>query len=146
MTVPHGFPARGHGLNDNDVDTIARGPGLSGQPAFDPKTAFHGRAWTVHNGRTVYRVQRGDTMRSIANRFGHDVSMLKVFQTELYQRITETMLDVAGEYSGLLEPMEGNRALNPAGLFLQSRPTSIYSGTNEIQRNIVAKNVLELPG
>ena len=42
--------------------------------------------------------------------------------------------------------MEGNRALNPAGLFLQSRPTSIYSGTNEIQRNIVAKNVLELPG
>ena len=77
---------------------------------------------------------------------GHDVSMLKVFQTELYQRITETMLDVAGEYSGLLEPMEGNRALNPAGLFLQSRPTSIYSGTNEIQRNIVAKNVLELPG
>ena len=77
---------------------------------------------------------------------GPDVSMLKVFQTELFQRITETMLEVAGENGGSLEPMEGNRALNPAGLFLQSRPASIYSGTNEIQRNILAKNVLELPG
>jgi alkylation response protein AidB-like acyl-CoA dehydrogenase len=77
---------------------------------------------------------------------GPDVSMLKIFQTELYQRITETMLEIAGEHGGMLEPMEGNRALNPAGLFLQSRPASIYSGTNEIQRNILSKNVLELPG
>ena len=77
---------------------------------------------------------------------GPDVSMLKVYQSELYQRITETMLDIAGEHAGGLEPMEGNRALNPAGLFLQSRPTTIYSGTNEIQRNILSKNVLDLPG
>jgi alkylation response protein AidB-like acyl-CoA dehydrogenase len=87
----------------------------------------------------VDQIRRSETL-------GPDVSMLKVFQTELYQRITETMLDVAGEFGGLLEPMDGNRALNPAGLFLQSRPTSIYSGTNEIQRNILSKNVLELPG
>lgn len=87
----------------------------------------------------VEQVRRGEVP-------GPDVSMLKVFQTELYQRITETMLDVAGEYGGMLEPMEGDRALNPAGLFLQSRPSTIYSGTNEIQRNILSKNVLELPG
>jgi alkylation response protein AidB-like acyl-CoA dehydrogenase len=77
---------------------------------------------------------------------GPDVSMLKVFQTELFQRIAETMLDIAGEHGGALEPLDGNRALHPSGLFLQSRPASIYSGTNEIQRNILAKNVLELPG
>ncbi|MEI7711471.1 MAG: acyl-CoA dehydrogenase family protein [Rhodospirillales bacterium] len=76
---------------------------------------------------------------------GPDVSMLKIYQTELYQRVTETMLDIAGDRSAMLEPMEGNRALNPAGLFLQSRPSTIYSGTNEIQRNILSKNVLELP-
>ena len=84
-------------------------------------------------------VRRGDTL-------GPDVSMLKVIQTELFQKITDTMLDVAGENAGLLEPMEGNRELNPSGLFLQARPATIYGGSNEIQRNILAKNVLELPG
>jgi len=77
---------------------------------------------------------------------GPDVSMLKLFQSELYQRITDEMLAIAGENAGLLDPMEGNRALNPAGLFIQARPTTIYGGSNEIQRNIIAKNVLELPG
>jgi alkylation response protein AidB-like acyl-CoA dehydrogenase len=86
----------------------------------------------------VEKVRRGETI-------GPDVSMLKINQTELYQRITETMLDVAGEYGAGLGTMEGNRELNPAGLFLQSRPATIYAGSNEIQRNILAKNVLELP-
>jgi alkylation response protein AidB-like acyl-CoA dehydrogenase len=36
--------------------------------------------------------------------------------------------------------------MNPSGLFLQARPSTIYGGSNEIQRNIIAKDVLELPG
>jgi len=72
--------------------------------------------------------------------------MLKVHQTELFQRITETMLDIAGEYGAGMGPLEGNQELNPTGLFLQSRPASIYAGSNEIQRNILARSVLELPG
>ncbi len=77
---------------------------------------------------------------------GADVSMLKLHQSEMYQRITDTMLEIAGENAGLLEPMEGNRNLNPAGLFIQARPVTIYGGSNEIQRTILAKNVLGLPG
>ena len=84
------------------------------------------------------KVRRGETL-------GPDVSMLKIHQTELYQRITEAMLDAAGEESALLGPIGGNRDLNPAGQFIQSRPSTIYGGSNEIQRNILAKNVLELP-
>ena len=87
----------------------------------------------------VAKVYRGEAL-------GPDVSMLKVHQTELYQRITETMLEIAGEYGGQFGPLDGNRELNPAGLFIQSRPSTIYAGSNEIQRNILAKNVLELPG
>jgi alkylation response protein AidB-like acyl-CoA dehydrogenase len=83
----------------------------------------------------VEKVRRGESL-------GPDVSMLKINQTELFQRITETMLDIAGEYGAGMGTMEGN----PAGLFLQSRPATIYAGSNEIQRNILAKNVLELPG
>ena len=85
------------------------------------------------------KVRRGEQL-------GPDVSMLKVNQTELYQRITEAMLDVAGENAGLLEPIGGNRELNPQGQFIQSRPSTIYGGSNEIQRNVLAKNVLALPG
>ncbi len=84
------------------------------------------------------RVRRGEPL-------GQDVSMLKINQTELYQRITEAMLDVAGEESALFGTIGGNRDLNPAGQFIQSRPASIYGGSNEIQRNVIAKNVLELP-
>jgi alkylation response protein AidB-like acyl-CoA dehydrogenase len=84
-------------------------------------------------------VRRGETL-------GPDVSMLKVIQTELLQKITDAMMEIAGENAGLLDPMEGNRELHPAGLFIQARPTTIYGGSNEIQRNILAKNVLQLPG
>jgi alkylation response protein AidB-like acyl-CoA dehydrogenase len=84
-------------------------------------------------------VRRGGTL-------GPDVSMLKVVQTELFQKITDTMMEIGGENAGLLEPMEGNRELHPSGLFIQARPSTIYGGSNEIQRNILAKNVLGLPG
>ena len=47
---------------------------------------------------------------------GADVSMLKLHQSELYQRITEAMLDIAGENAGLLEPMEGQPGHEPRRL------------------------------
>lgn len=87
----------------------------------------------------VAKLKRGETL-------GPDVSMLKVIQTELFQAITDTMLEIAGENAGLIEPMEGNRDLNPTALYLQARPATIYGGSNEIQRNIISKNVLGLPG
>lgn len=86
----------------------------------------------------VEKLRRGEML-------GADVSMLKLWQTELYQRISQTMLDIAAENGGLLDPMEGNRELHPAGVFIQARPTTIYGGSNEIQRNILAKAVLGLP-
>ncbi len=88
--------------------------------------------------RFVAQLKRGEQL-------GPDVSMLKVFQTELFQRITEEMLAISGENAGLLDPMEGNRELHPAGLFINARPTTIYGGSSEIQRGIIAKNVLGLP-
>ena len=77
---------------------------------------------------------------------GPDVSLLKIHQSELYQRITDVMLEISGEHSGLLDPIGGNRELHPSGMFIQARPTTIYGGTSEIQRGIIAKNVLGLPG
>ncbi len=77
---------------------------------------------------------------------GPDVSLLKIHQSELYQRITEAMLEISGEQAGLLDPIGGNRELHPSGMFIQARPVTIYGGSSEIQRGIIAKNVLGLPG
>ncbi|WP_426956982.1 acyl-CoA dehydrogenase family protein [Muricoccus radiodurans] len=74
---------------------------------------------------------------------GQDVSILKIVQTELFQRITDAMLELADGNSGLLHPME--EGLHPAGQFLLARPSTIFGGSSEILRNVLATAVLELP-
>ena len=78
---------------------------------------------------------------------GPEVSMLKIGVTEAYQRITDLMLDVAGESAGMPVdlPAEGG-GVDVTAHFFNARPATIYGGTNEIQRNILAKAVLRLPG
>jgi alkylation response protein AidB-like acyl-CoA dehydrogenase len=124
------------------LKTLAERMGVSDDPDFiDRYTRLRLEIADLKSLHATYVdiVRRGEEL-------GPDVSMLKVIQTELFQKITDTMMEVAGENAGLLEPMEGNRELNPSGLFLQARPSTIYGGSNEIQRNILAKNVLRLPG
>jgi hypothetical protein len=75
---------------------------------------------------------------------GADVSMLKINQSALYQRITERILDLAGEFGGLAGSLPEAPSLHPGSVFLQARPSTIYGGSSEIQRNIVARQVLGL--
>jgi alkylation response protein AidB-like acyl-CoA dehydrogenase len=78
---------------------------------------------------------------------GADVSALKIFTTELYQRITEEMLTVAGEEARFADDLDaGDIEIDAMNLFLDSRAPAIFGGSNEIQRNILAKAVLQLPG
>lgn len=84
------------------------------------------------------RLRRGESL-------GPDVSLLKIHQSELFQRITDTMMEIAAEHAGLLDPIDGDRDLDPAGLFLTARAATIYGGSSEVQRNILAKSVLGLP-
>lgn len=76
---------------------------------------------------------------------GADISMLKIHQTELYQRITQAAIDFGGEYAALRRSPAEETSVTPAALWIQARVTTIYGGTSEIQRNILAKNVLHLP-
>lgn len=76
-----------------------------------------------------------------------DVSVLKIFNTELYQRITEEMLEIAGEAARFEDDLDaGDTKVDAMNLFLDSRAPAIFGGSNEIQRNILAKAVLRLPG
>jgi alkylation response protein AidB-like acyl-CoA dehydrogenase len=86
------------------------------------------------------QVRRGEPL-------GPDVSMLKVWGTETFQRLSELLVEAAGNCGAI----EGNIAfgdedINVLGQFYDTFPSTIASGTNEIQRNILARNVLKLPG
>lgn len=79
-------------------------------------------------------------------KLGAETSLLKVRGTEIQQALTELMLDVAGpralpahEGQGSQDPFE-----NAAYQFLNWRKLSIYGGSNEIQRSILAGQVLGL--
>ena len=86
---------------------------------------------------------------------GPQSSLLKVKGTEIQQRITELTLEAVSNYGfpHALHPlMDGSNELpigpdyawGQAGNYFNMRKTSIYGGSNEIQRNIVAKMVLGL--
>jgi hypothetical protein len=76
---------------------------------------------------------------------GAEVSFLKLNQTHLFQQITEYSLELAQQDGALLHPIEGRNELNPMGRFLVSRAATIYGGASEVQKNILAKSVLNLP-
>ncbi len=75
---------------------------------------------------------------------GSDISVLKIVQTELFQRITEAMVAIGGGHSGLLEPMAGS-GLHPSGQWLFARPATIFGGSSEVMRNILARQDLGMP-
>jgi alkylation response protein AidB-like acyl-CoA dehydrogenase len=77
---------------------------------------------------------------------GHDVSLLKVWSTETFQRIAEYAIEIAGSAGALVGQVQlGAEELNVVGLWYKARPATIYGGSNEIQRNIIARQVLDLP-
>jgi alkylation response protein AidB-like acyl-CoA dehydrogenase len=77
---------------------------------------------------------------------GADVAILKIHSTEVYVRLSEMILAVAGADAGVRGAQDcGGTAVDVLGHFYNARPAPIYAGSNEIQRNIVAKQVLGLP-
>ena len=76
---------------------------------------------------------------------GPDVAMLKIFQSELYQRISEEMMELCGETAAYREPEGGDPQLHAAGTWLAARPTTIFGGSTEVMRNMLARSVLDLP-
>jgi alkylation response protein AidB-like acyl-CoA dehydrogenase len=86
---------------------------------------------------------------------GPESSMLKTRGTELQQAATELAMEVAGTYMLAKDdstPLDDDPfvPVSPRGLngvtqdYFNTRKVSIYAGSNEIQRNIMAKLVLGL--
>jgi 3-oxochol-4-en-24-oyl-CoA dehydrogenase len=74
------------------------------------------------------------------------VSLLKIFATETYTRIATKIVDVAGEHGGTRCELDlGAHSVEPLAPLFTATITTIYGGSNEIQRNILARQVLDLP-
>ena len=77
---------------------------------------------------------------------GPEGSTLKLYWSELDQRVKQAAVEILGP-SGLVP--EGDPLAVDGGLWchelLWSRAGTIYAGTSEIQRNIIAQRVLGLP-
>jgi alkylation response protein AidB-like acyl-CoA dehydrogenase len=83
---------------------------------------------------------------------GPESSILKIKGTEIQQRITELTVEAIGYYAYPYDrffgdneyPVGPDYAVGEAGHYFNMRKASIYGGSNEIQRNIIAKAVLGL--
>jgi alkylation response protein AidB-like acyl-CoA dehydrogenase len=74
------------------------------------------------------------------------VSLLKIWASETYARIGCAIVEAAEDDGGADGAVHfGNRALFPTAPLMNSLVTTIYGGTNEIQRNIISRHVLRLP-
>ncbi|HYD55330.1 MAG TPA: acyl-CoA dehydrogenase family protein [Burkholderiales bacterium] len=79
-----------------------------------------------------------DQMRRTGQPPGADVSMLKIKGTEIQQMLTELMVQAE-------DPAEAREIAEKLGpRYCSMRKTTIYAGSNEIQRNIIAKMTLGL--
>ncbi len=87
---------------------------------------------------------------------GPQTSLVKLIASELHQRIDRIAMDLHG-YDGLqlptVRPLYGNAAPPPIGdpdaqiaaaRFLNSRAWTVFGGSSEVQKNIIAKTVLRL--
>ncbi|MEX0590355.1 MAG: acyl-CoA dehydrogenase family protein [Xanthobacteraceae bacterium] len=86
-----------------------------------------------HNLKVVSRIANGATI-------GPEASLQKLAWSEAHQKLADLAVDILGEDFANGEAAEPFR-----DIYLQSRAETIYAGTSEIQRNIIADRVLGLP-
>ena len=122
---------------------IARAAGVWDDPEFQSKyvklrldvadlgSAYRRFADVVRNGGTP----------------GPEASFLKVWSGESLQRLAELSVETAGEAGSLRGTVDyAGEDVDVLGSYYNLFGATTASGTNDIQRNIVAKRVLALPG
>ncbi|HEX4245331.1 MAG TPA: acyl-CoA dehydrogenase family protein [Acidimicrobiales bacterium] len=97
------------------------------------------RIFQLHNLRSVSRLSRGLDP-------GPEGSALKLYWSEMSKRFHDTAMAVVGDAAPLWKGAEANPGdgqWQRSWLYYQA--SSIWAGTNEIQRNVIGERVLGLP-
>lgn len=121
---------------------LAEAHGLLENPAFfDRLTRLE---IDVADLESLYN-EFADTLRR-GEKLGADVSVLKIWGGDAECRLSEVILEAAGDAGGRAGFIEfGTSSFNLLSHYYNARRTPIYGGSNEIQRNILAKHVLRMP-
>jgi acyl-CoA dehydrogenase len=146
-----GGSAAGLKVNYGRLCELARAEGLLEDPAYRAKLAAAGTALEAIE-MTEHRVM---TALASGKNPGPASSMLKTQGTEALQRLDELAVEGAGHYAAVDQheargpganlPVIGpDHSLTAMARYLNNRAATIYGGSNEIQRDIMARLVLGL--
>ena len=125
----------------NEIIRIAKGNGASQNPVIRQRIA---------KAHTELKIMRYNSMRMLSGQGGSDGSLqkealiYKLFWATWHRDMGELAMDVMGPESQILD--DGDYALTRLqSMYLFVRSDTIYGGTNEIQRNIIAERGLGMP-
>ncbi len=121
---------------------LARKQGAGGDPLVRQRVAqshIEAHVFKTTSLRDLTRAQQGRTP-------GPEASLTKLYWSEMDKRLQETAIAVEGMYGAL--DAEDEWAIEDGRWqlgWLWSQAETIYAGSSEIQRNIIAERVLGLP-
>jgi alkylation response protein AidB-like acyl-CoA dehydrogenase len=124
------------------IKTMARASGVMADPAFRDRLAAASINVTALSALFSHAVELTNLQRSL----GSEASMIKIFGSELLQSLNELLIEAAGSDASMQSPIITDFGrVDVSTSFLQVRRATIYGGSSEIQRNIIARRVLNLP-
>jgi alkylation response protein AidB-like acyl-CoA dehydrogenase len=124
------------------IKTMARASGIMASPAFQDRLAAATINVTALSAAFSHAVDLINHQRNP----GPEMSMVKIYATELLQSLNDLLIEAAGGHAPMEHPIATDFGeVDVSTPFLQSRRVTIYGGSSEIQRNILARRVLHLP-
>jgi alkylation response protein AidB-like acyl-CoA dehydrogenase len=124
------------------IKTMARASGVIADPAFQDRLAAASINVTALSALFSHAAELTNNKQGP----GPESSVIKIFASELLQTLNELLIQAAGGHASTQNPITTNfGVVDVAAPFLQSRRVTIYGGSSEIQRNVLARRVLNLP-
>jgi alkylation response protein AidB-like acyl-CoA dehydrogenase len=126
----------------DSIKAMAKETGLIADPSFRDRLAAASINVTALGALFNHAVELTNEKQSP----GPESSIIKIYASELLQSLNELLVEAAGGHSVASKPlMTEDGPVDVTGSYFQSRRVTIYGGSSEIQRNVVARRVLNLP-
>jgi len=124
------------------IKTIARASGVMADAAFQDRLAAASINVTALSALFNHAVELTNQEKSP----GPESSIIKIYGSELLQALNDLLMEAAGGHAAMEKPVSTEfGSVDISTSYLQVRRATIYGGSSEIQRNIVARRVLNLP-